>query len=204
MSATPAPQPGSSGSSGSAAQTSAVSIPQTAPAGGLTITQPPQTATSFYKIAPGNTITFGWNFTSLLLTPSHLTVSAICDNGNTYPVGPTDGVLPGNARSVEWDLWSYQQANPATPLAINTYQLHIWDDQGPGAPIAPGRFHENDALRFALYSPQPYTPLASWSCPTCNSGAWSLNPTNPVFISLLTTFLVMFLSGYALLRQAAH
>jgi len=200
MAATPAPQ--SQSSSSSASQ---ISIPATAPAGGLTITQPPQTATSYYKIAPGNTVTFGWNFTSLLLTPSHLTVSAVCDNGNTYPVGPTNGVIPGTATAVEWDLWAYEQANPGQPLAVATYTLNIWDDQGPGAPIAPGRFHENNALRFALYSPQPYTPLSNWTCATCNSGAaWSLNPTNPVFVSLLTTFIVMFLSGYTLLRHAAR
>lgn len=140
---------------------SSLSIPQSAPAGGLTITQPPQTATSYFKIAPSNTITFAWNFTSLLSTPTHLTVSAICDNGNTYPVGPTDGIIPGDATSVTWDLWSYQQAHPSTPLAVASYTLNIWDDRGPGAARAPGLLQENTALKFAMYSPQPYTPLAS-------------------------------------------
>lgn len=154
-------QSGSQSQSGSGSLT----IPQTAPAGGLTITQPPQTATSYYKIKQGVTVTFGWNFTSLLSTPTHLTVSAFCDNGNTYPVGPTDGIIAGDASSVEWDLWSYNQANPGTPLAQATYTLHIWDDRGPGAPLAPGLFHENNALRFAMYNPASYTPLASESAP---------------------------------------
>ena len=77
-------------------------IPQSAPAGGVTITQPPQTATSYFKIAPSQPIciTFGWNMTSVIATPTHLTVSAVCDNGNTYAVGPTDGIIPGTATQV--------------------------------------------------------------------------------------------------------
>lgn len=147
--------------SGSSSSSSTLSIPQTAPDGMITITQPPQTATSYFKIAQGDTITFAWNFSYVLATPTHLTVSAICENGNTYPVGPTDGIIPGTATSVTWDLYSYQQANPETPLAQATYTLHIWGDQGPGVRLQPGMLQENDALQFALYSPQPYTPLAS-------------------------------------------
>ncbi|KAI0937599.1 hypothetical protein AcW1_001560 [Taiwanofungus camphoratus] len=180
-------------------------IPNTAPAGSLSITQPPQTATSYFKIAPSNTITFGWNFTDLIVTPTHLTVSAICENGNTYPVGPTDGIIPGDATSVTWDLWSYQQAHSSTPLAVATYTLNIWGDRGPGAVMQPGQLQENSGLRFALYSPEPYTPLSSWTCPGCNvSGAWSTYVAHPAFVSLVATFVVMFLSGYAVLRQAMH
>jgi hypothetical protein len=150
---------------------SSTRIPQTAAAGGLTITQPPQTSTSFFKIAQGNLITFAWNFTSLLATPTHLTVSAVCDNGNTYPIGPTDGIIPGTATSVIWDPYGYDQANPNTPLAQNTYTLHIWDDRGPNAPRAPGLLEPNTALKFALYKPQPYTPLSDgvFSHPTHGS-----------------------------------
>ena len=144
---------------------STVSIPQSAPAGSLTITKPPQTATSYFKIAPSNTITFGWNFTDVLSTPNHLTVSAVGDNGNTYPVGPTDGVIPGTATEVTWDLWSYQQAHSNLPLAPGSYVLHIWDDRGPGAARSPGLLQENSALQFALYTPLPYTPLQSTCCP---------------------------------------
>ena len=90
-------------------QSSSSSIPASAPAGGLTITQPPQTATSFYKIAPSQPITFAWNFTYLLATPASLTLSAVGENGNTYPVGPTNGIIPGTATSVIWDPYSYNQ-----------------------------------------------------------------------------------------------
>lgn len=156
MAQTPASQTQSSQSS-----SSVLVIPQTAAAGGVTITQPPQTATSFFKIAPSQDITFGWNFTSVLATPTHLTVSAVCDNGNTYPVGPTDGIIPGTATQVVWDVYSYQLNNPNTPLAQATYTLSIWDDRGKNAQRRAGFMSPNGALQFALYTPQPYTPLAS-------------------------------------------
>ncbi|KAI0819463.1 hypothetical protein BC628DRAFT_1332698 [Trametes gibbosa] len=180
---------------------SSVNIPQTAPAGGLTITQPPQTATSYYKIGPSNTITFAWNFTYVIATPTSLTLSAICDNGNTYPVGPSNGIIPGDATSVTWDLWAYQTEHPNLPLAEESYVLHIWDDRGPGAAREPGKLSENSALRFALYSPAPYTPLESWTCPACN-GALSDYIVHPAFISVSVTLVIMFLTGYSLIRQS--
>ncbi|KAF8968549.1 hypothetical protein BDZ97DRAFT_1755216 [Flammula alnicola] len=178
-------------------------IPLTAPAGGITITKPQQTATSFFKIASGDDITFAWNFTNILATPTHLTVSAVCDNGNTYPVGPTDGIIPGTATQVVWDVYSYQVNNPGKPLAQATYTLNIWDDRGPGAAIKPGFMQENSALQFAMYTPQSYTPIASgWTCSAC-SGAMTF-AAHPAFISLLVTFFIMFFSGFHLLRNSAR
>lgn len=154
-------QSSSSTAASSSSSFSQIFIPQTAAAGGVLITQPPQSSTSFFKIAPSQPVTFAWNMTSVIVTPTHLTVSAVCDNGNTYPVGPTDGIIPGTASSVVWDLYAYQTNNPNKPLAQATYTLNIWGDQGPGAPRRPGYLEQNSALQFALYTPQPYTPLAS-------------------------------------------
>lgn len=151
----------SASASSSGNSSSFISIPQTAAAGGLSFTQPATSSNAFYKIASDSPVTFGWNFTSLIITPTHLTISAICENGNTYPVGPTDGVIDGTATEVVWDVFSYQQANPGTPLAVATYTLTIWDDRGPTATRAGGLFNPNSNLEFALYTPQPYTPLAS-------------------------------------------
>lgn len=140
---------------------SIILIPPNAPAGGISMTQPLQTAVSFYKIAPSQTVTFGWNFTSVLQDSESLTVSAVCDNGNTYPVGPTDGVLPGTATQVLWDLYAWQENNPQQPLAQGTYTLTMWDNRGQSALPKPGLMQPFDGLHFALYTPQPYTPLAS-------------------------------------------
>lgn len=154
-------QPSGSQASGSGSSGTNLNIPQTAPAGALSVTQPPQTTVAFFKIAPSQPITFAWSFVDIISTPASLTVSAICDNGVTYPVGPTDGIIPGTATSVVWDAYGWQQSNPSSPLAQATYTLEIFDDRGPGAARAPGLLQANSALRFALYTPQPYTPLAS-------------------------------------------
>jgi hypothetical protein len=201
--------------------TSKLNIPQTAPAGLLTITQPPETTIAFFKIAPSQSITFAWNFSFVLSTPSSLTVSAICQNGNTYPVGPTNGIIPGAATSVVWDAYAWQQNNPNSPLAQATYTLEIFDERGPGSAQAPGLLQPNNALRFALYTPQPYTPidsgqlplfrnlltiwsdaLAGWQCTTCKSGA--LPTAHPAFLCICITIFVMFASGFALLRNNAR
>ncbi|KLO11396.1 hypothetical protein SCHPADRAFT_831179 [Schizopora paradoxa] len=179
-----------------------VSIPQTAAAGGISLTQPPQTGgASFFKIAASQPITFGWNFTSVIAQPTHLTVSAVCDNGNTYAVGPSDGIIPGTATQVVWDVFSYQQANPATPLAQATYTLNIWDDRGPGSARLPGFLAPFSGFKFALYTPQPYTPLADgWTCQGCNAAASSLQ-AHPLFVAFITTFVCMLLSGWGILRR---
>jgi hypothetical protein len=160
---------------------------------------PPQTATSFYKIAPSQLITFGWNFSYILATPTHLTVSAVCDNGNTYPVGPTDGIIDGTATQVVWDVAAYQSANPNKPLAQASYTLHIWDDRGPTATRRPGFLEQNSALHFALYTPQAYTGIADgWSCTACSGASHIVS--HPAFISLFVTLLLIFLSGFHLFR----
>ena len=148
--------------SGSASQSSSVLlIPQTAAAGGISMTQPPATATSYYKIAPSQVIVFGWNMTSVIASPTHLTISAVADNGNTYPVGPTDGIIPASATQVTWDIYSYQQHNPNMPLEVGMYTLNIYDERGPGAGRAGGYLSPFNGLQFALYTPHAYTPIAS-------------------------------------------
>lgn len=160
---TPGPTATSNDTASSTETTTRVPIAQTDPAGVLLITEPPQTATSFYKIAPNALITFAWSLSDVKASPASLTVSAVGDDGNTYAVGPTDGIIPGDASSVVWDVYSYQQAHPNTPLAAASYTLRIWDERGPDATRRPGYLQPNSALRFALYTPQDYTPLSSGS-----------------------------------------
>ncbi|EGO05355.1 hypothetical protein SERLA73DRAFT_174471 [Serpula lacrymans var. lacrymans S7.3] len=177
------------------------SIPATAGVGAISITQPPMQSTSYYKIAPSEYITFGWNFTDLYVTPTSLTVSAVCENGNTYPVGPTNGIIPGNAQSVVWYPYGYQTANPSMPLAQASYTLHIWGDSGPSAAAQPGYLSPNSGLEFAMYTPQAYTPIDSgWQCAGC-SGSASQYVAHPAFAGLIATILIMFLSGYGTLRR---
>jgi len=160
-----------SGASSSPAASSSVStntIPQTAPPGTISFTIPAQTQTaSYYKIMANNPITFGWNFTSLLSTPTALTVQAFCSsNGNTYRVGPTgaqgtvEGVIPGTATQVVWDAFAQQNEPNANPLIPATYTLRIFDERGFTAGAAPGLLTPNSAVKFAMYKPADYTPIA--------------------------------------------
>lgn len=185
----------------------------------MTVTQPPQTATSYFKIAQDQDITFAWNLTSLYVTPQHLTVSALCDNGYTYPVGPSDGVIPGDSTSVVWDPYQYNQDHPELQLPQAQYTLAIWDERGPGALRQGGVFNPNTALTFALYTPQPYVPLASgesrlfilmelsrshlsgWQCAAC-SGSPHSAPLSGTFVTVMATLLCMSLSGFIFLRSA--
>jgi len=83
----------------------------------------------------------------------------VCDNGNTYAVGPTDGVVPGTATQVVWDIWKYQVENPATPLAQAGYTLSVWGDRGADALPRPGYLGAFGGLQFAMYTPQVYTSI---------------------------------------------
>ncbi|KAF7324089.1 hypothetical protein MKEN_00631300 [Mycena kentingensis (nom. inval.)] len=154
----------------SASESNAISIANTLPPGGATITKPPQTATSFFKIAQNQMITFGWNLTSVLATPTSITIKAVGQNGFTYAVGPDEeGRVPGTATEVVWDVYSYQQAHLGTQLAQQQYTLHMYDERGPTATQRAGYMSPNTGLTFALYTPQDYTPLSDGEWPLTSS-----------------------------------
>lgn len=193
-------------SSGTASPTnSGDTIPSSAPAGGITITQPVQTAqASYYKLARGVDVTFGWNFTSVLQYPKTLTVQAYCsDNLNTYNIATN---LPGTATSVVWSPYNYstsvEASNPNLPqLIAASYRLMIYDERGTAVGASPGLMQPNTKVQFALYNPQAYTPLASgWICAACN-GAGSLKTMHPALLGLLATFVVAALSGWSVLSR---
>lgn len=146
-----------------ATRTPRPTVPATAQAGVISFTQPPQTAAaSYYKIAPGNPITFGWNFTAIIVTPTALTVSAYCQsNGNTYPVGPTDGVIEGAATQVVWNPYEYEQGQNAVRLAQAEYTIMIHDERGADSAIRGGYLTPYTGTKFSLYRPREYVPLES-------------------------------------------
>ncbi|KAE9408098.1 hypothetical protein BT96DRAFT_962801 [Gymnopus androsaceus JB14] len=188
---------GSTTGNSTASKSTSSSIPATAPVGIISITQPPQASTSFFKIASDEPITFAWSSSGVLVTPTSLTINAVGANSFTYSLTS----LPGTASGFTWNPYSYQQSNIATPLAQTTYSLQVFDERGLTATAKPGFFSANTALTFALYTPQPYTPLASWTCSVCN-GSNSAYAAHPAYVALVATFLVMFLSGFGLLRNA--
>jgi len=154
--------PTSTAAASGTASAASVTIPSSAANGGITITEPAQTAdASYYKIAQGVTVTFGWNFTSVLSYPTSLVVQAVCsDNSNTYTIASS---LPGTATNVTWAPYDYDQsaAQSGNPALIQaTYRLEIFDERGLNAAASPGLFAPNTKVQFALYIPQPYTPIS--------------------------------------------
>ena len=125
---------------------------------------------SYYKIAPHETITFGWNFTSLKATPTRLYVVASCSkNGNTYPIAPSPQGIPGDATSVTWYPYGYHidaQKNGDPDLVVDKYRLMIYDEKGPGGLAKGGEFQPNNMAEFSMYFPMKYTPLSG----TCALG----------------------------------
>ncbi|TIB81900.1 hypothetical protein E3Q22_00630 [Wallemia mellicola] len=187
---------GSSSSGSSSSQTT--SVPSTAGVGGLTFTEPPQTKTSYSypdKVAEGNEITFGWSLTSIYNTPESLTFDAVnTDSGNTY----TMGSVAGGDTTFKWDPYKHFTDGNDPPLVYSTYQVRVYDDNGPSAAAKPGGFMPNSNLRFALYKPEKYTPLDEWVCPNCSSAVRNIPIAS---LAWLVTITLMLLSGYSLARS---
>ncbi|ORX40480.1 hypothetical protein BD324DRAFT_3116 [Kockovaella imperatae] len=191
--------------SNSTTATTSISIPATAAAGGVTVTQPPSTGeASYYKIASGEYITFGWNFTSLYVQPEHLTIIASCSaNGNTYPVGPTaspSNTLAANATNVVWSPWEWEQIQGQVPFAEATYVLKMWDQRGPDVGIKGGYLSPYAGTEFALYRPGPYVSIADgWTCSTCNAGFERLS--DPLGLAAMLTFASVIFSVWNVWRR---
>ncbi|PKI85560.1 hypothetical protein MVES1_000504 [Malassezia vespertilionis] len=165
------------------------------PAGGLTVTHPPQTdQLSYFKIAPHVSVTFGWSYTSLSTTPEKLYIVASCSqNGNTYPIAPSPAGIPATQTSVTWYPYGYRTqalAQGLPDLDGAKYRLMIYDDNGPDAVPLGGHFAPNNAVEFSLYYPKHYTPLSEWQCSSCNAAS-GLDSRSPFAIAALCTLLLL-------------
>ncbi|WWC91989.1 uncharacterized protein L201_006943 [Kwoniella dendrophila CBS 6074] len=211
---------GASGSRNATSSTTSISIPATAGAGGITVTQPPSTASaSYYKIAKDSWITFGWNMTSLYVHPTSLTIVASCSaNGNVYPVGPNPtgssssgngssngnstsaNVFPGNTTQVVWNPYDWEQIPGQVPFAEATYVLKIYDERGDGAAVKGGYLSPYAGTNFMMYRPKSYTSLGDgWKCSTCSDALETLS--RPAHLTIITSFIIMIISFWGILRR---
>jgi hypothetical protein len=125
----------------------------------------------YFKI--GDFVTFAWNYTDLLATPTAVDIVATCTaNQQLYTIAANQTV--GNSTgAVTWDTGAYQATALQNPLLTQTYTLIIYDAASQiSATAQPGYLAVYDQYTFGMYTPQPYTPLADWKCATC-SGALS-------------------------------
>ncbi|KAH6684211.1 hypothetical protein B0J14DRAFT_555196 [Halenospora varia] len=141
------------------------------PAGGISMLIPAATATTYYKI--GDYVTFAWNYTSLLGSPTAVNVLATCTaNQALYTLAPNVTVSNSNSTNqIIWDTADYQANHQAVPLLTQTYTLIIYDAASSiSATAEPGYLAVYNQFTFGMYLPQPYTPLSDYTCATC-SGA---------------------------------
>lgn len=132
---------------------------------------PAATTTTYFKI--GDYITFAWNYTSLLTTPTAVNIMATCTmNHVLYPIAMNQTVS-ASTQAVTWDTGKYQATAVGNPLLTETYTLVIYDAHSSiSATSQPGYLAPFKQYAFAMYVPQPYVPLSEWTCATC-SGALS-------------------------------
>ncbi|MCJ1401547.1 hypothetical protein MMC11_004763 [Xylographa trunciseda] len=145
------------------------SIDPRLPAGGIEMLTPAAIApASYYKI--GDQITFGWNYTSLIVTPTAIDILATCSGcASAYTLSNNASVK--ETGSVVWDTSGY--ATGTNPLLTESYTLIIHDAAQPTTAAAQaGYLGIYNSFTFGMYAPQPYTGLDNFVCATC-SGALS-------------------------------
>ncbi|MCJ1390505.1 hypothetical protein MMC18_003365 [Xylographa bjoerkii] len=136
------------------------SIDPRLPAGGIEMLTPAAIApASYYKI--GDQITFGWNYTSLIVTPTAIDILATCSGcASAYTLSNNASVK--ETGSVVWDTSGY--ATGTNPLLTETYTLIIHDAAQPTTATAQaGYLGTYNSFTFGMYAPQPYTGLSSMS-----------------------------------------
>lgn len=117
-------------------------------------------------------MTFAWNYTSLLATPTAVDVMATCTAAQQlYTIAMNQTVSGNSTGVVTWDTGSYQATAASDPLLTDTYTLIIYDAASSiSATAQPGYLGVYDTYVFGMYSPQPYTDLSGWKCATCSAG----------------------------------
>ena len=161
------------GSDRSGSATSTKTFDNRLPAGGVKMQTPdPMAGAKYYKIK--DYVTFGFNFTSLSVTPSRIDILATNSlNSQTYTIAANHSVTMGDdaVQAVTWDTGEYQ-STASVPLLMGTYTMIIHDasKDADAAPMA-GYLGSWNQFNFGMYTPQPYTPLADFVCATCNPNA---------------------------------
>ena len=109
-------------------------------------------ATTYYKV--GDYVTFGWNYTSLSVTPAHIDVYVTCTaNSATYTISNN-----ASYHSTGLAVWNTSaDATGAAPLLTDQYTLVIHDAAKDVTAVASaGYLGTYDQFTFGMYTPQPY------------------------------------------------
>lgn len=143
------------------------------PAGGVSMLTPAAiSGAQYYKI--GDFITFGWNYTSLLATPTAIDILASCSANKQVYTLAVNQTVSNATQAITWDTNAYETGNPTVPLLTETYTLIIYDAASSiSAPAQAGYLAPFSQFTFGMYFPQPYSDVGNgFQCVTC-SGALS-------------------------------
>jgi hypothetical protein len=159
------------------------------PAGGVNMLKPVTTAGSvLYRI--GESITFSWNYTSLLGKPTAVDVMVSCTPSLTYTL--TQNMTYDPTGTYTWDTNAYKQTALTNPLLTNEYNLLIYDADGGASSIPDaGYLAPFTQFKFGLYTSKPYNNLSDWHCVTCNGALSKLDSQALGFAFTMATITVL-------------
>ncbi|KAL7918532.1 hypothetical protein ACQKWADRAFT_237345 [Trichoderma austrokoningii] len=121
---------------------------------------------ALYRI--GDYITWGWNYTNLLGSPTAIDVLIGCSAvSETWTLTANMTYKPSVAYT--WNS-SVQATDVAQPLSNNMYTLIIKDSDAAVTQIPdPGYLGTFNTYTFGLYTSQPYVNYDQWTCDACNA-----------------------------------
>ncbi|ODA80506.1 hypothetical protein RJ55_03464 [Drechmeria coniospora] len=158
-----------------------------APAGGVSMLSPAimTQPTPLYKIS--DYVTWSWNYTSLLGTPTAVDILVSCTQAGVVTIA--SNMSFATSVNYVWDT-RLQAGSAENPLRTDMYTLII---KASDAEITdrpePGYLGTWSGFRFGLYSARPYQPFSEWKCPGVCSAASSLPGHEAVRLALTMSLL---------------
>jgi hypothetical protein len=118
------------------------------------MTNPESTSTTYYKI--GQNVTFGWNYTSVEITPTAVDVIAACSsNSATYTLAKN---MSYATSSVIWNT-NDDNETATNPLLTAYYTLIIYEAGTSPTDVASAGALGPATFSFGMYVTQAPTPL---------------------------------------------
>lgn len=135
----------------SASKSSSISIDPALPAGGINLETPSSDSTTYVK--SGSPVTFGWNYTSLSVSPSAINIEVSCSkNQQVYTLAQNQSL---KSSSIVWDTNKVTESG-GLHLISGEYTLMIYDSSKSSSEIASAGELSSFEYTFGIYVPQPY------------------------------------------------
>lgn len=135
----------------STSTSASISVNPVLPAGGVNLATPASTATTYVK--SGANVSFSWNYTSLILSPTAINVEVVCTaNSQTYTLAQNQSI---NTQYVVWDTGNVE-TDGKLHLISDKYTLIIWDSDKSTTDVASAGELSAFSYVFGVYLPQSY------------------------------------------------